>query len=256
MFEISAQAEKANLLRSLHAPGTPLLLPNAWDVGSARAVLAAGFPVIATSSNAVAAALGYQDGEGAPVEEMVYVAQRIATCVDVPVTVDAESGYGLAPEDLARLLIDAGVVGCNIEDSDHVGGGLADVDARAAYIAQMRQAAERTGIPFVINARVDSFLPSAQLAAHRRLPDAINRARAYTTAGADCVFPIAAGPDELRALVPEHRGPVNAGLALDGGTTDELRAIGVARLSTGPQLYRKALSHLGRDLQPLVAFRE
>ncbi|WP_051751439.1 isocitrate lyase/phosphoenolpyruvate mutase family protein [Streptosporangium amethystogenes] len=98
------QADKAELLRSLHIPGAPLVLPNAWDVDSARAVVDVGFPVVATASNAIAAALGHDDGEGAPSEEMRFVAQRIAASVDVPVTVDAEAGYGMAPEELVELL--------------------------------------------------------------------------------------------------------------------------------------------------------
>jgi 2-methylisocitrate lyase-like PEP mutase family enzyme len=85
------------LLRSLQRPGAPLLLPNAWDVATARAVVAAGFPVVATTSGGVAAALGYEDHEGAPADEMLAAADRIARGVDVPVTVDAEAGYGMEP---------------------------------------------------------------------------------------------------------------------------------------------------------------
>ena len=122
------QAAKAELLRSLHVPGDPLVLPNAWDVGSARAVVDAGFPVVATASNAIAAALGHDDGEGAPREEMMFVAGRIAASVEVPVTVDAEAGYGLEPDELVDLLVGIGAAGCNVEDTDHVNGGLVDVD--------------------------------------------------------------------------------------------------------------------------------
>ncbi|WP_214411573.1 isocitrate lyase/PEP mutase family protein [Sphaerisporangium fuscum] len=253
---MSAQADKAKLLRSLHIPGAPLVLPNAWDVGSARAVVEAGFPVVATASNAIAAALGYADGEGAPREEMMYVARRIAASVDVPVTVDAEAGYGMAPEELVELLAGIGVVGCNIEDSDHAGGGLVDVDVRAGYIARMRAAADRIGVPLVINARIDSFFPTSPLAEDQKRADAISRAEAYWSAGADCVFPPGAGPDDLRAIVSEVGAPVNAGLRLKQESLDELRAIGVARVSVGPQLYRSALDHLHADLQPLVEARK
>jgi 2-methylisocitrate lyase-like PEP mutase family enzyme len=248
---MSDQAAKAALLRSLHIPGTPLVLPNAWDAGSARAVAGAGFPVVATASNAIAAALGYDDGEGAPREEMMYIARRIAASVDVPVTVDAEAGYGMAPEHLVELLIDAGAAGCNIEDTDHAGGGLLAADARAAYIAGMRAAVDRIGVPLVINARIDSFFPTSPLAEDDKLPDAISRAEAYRSAGADCVFPAGAAPEDVRAIVAEVGAPVNAGLALKGGSLDDLRAIGVARVSVGPQLYRSALDHLRTDLQPL-----
>src|ERR687890_1820718 len=115
----TALESRCDLLRSLQRPGAPLLLPNAWDVATARAVVAAGFPVVATSSGGVAATLGYEDHEGAPADEMLAVAARIARSVDVPVTVDAEAGYGMDPDDLVAALEDAGAAGCNVEDSDH-----------------------------------------------------------------------------------------------------------------------------------------
>src|SRR5262245_61150949 len=120
----SQTAGRCDLLRSLHRPGDPLLLPNAWDVATARAVVAAGFPVVATTSAGVAAALGYEDHHGAPAEEMLAAAARIARGVDVPVTVDAEGGYGMEPAELVDALLSAGAAGCNLEDTDHAAGGL------------------------------------------------------------------------------------------------------------------------------------
>src|ERR687889_1383946 len=118
---------RCDLLRSLHRPGAPLLLPNAWDVATARAVGAAGFPVVATTSGGVANTLGYEDHEGAPADEMLAAATRIARGVDVPVTVDAEAGYGMEPEELVAALRSMGAAGCNLEDSDYAaGGGLRD----------------------------------------------------------------------------------------------------------------------------------
>jgi 2-methylisocitrate lyase-like PEP mutase family enzyme len=250
-LESRTQAEKARLLRSLHVPGDPLVLANTWDVGSARVVVAAGFPVVATASNAIARSLGYADGEGAPAEEMLYVAQRIAASVDVPVSVDAEAGYGMAPAELVQRLISLGLVGCNIEDSDHANQRLLDIDARAAYIAEMRAEADRGDVPLVINARVDCFFPISPLAEAEKRPDAIRRAEAYRSAGADCIFVPGAGAEDLRAIIAETGAPLNAGVRLAGGSLDELRAIGVARVSVGPQLYNAALAHLSADLQPL-----
>src|SRR6059058_4211383 len=106
---------RCELLRSLHRPGAPLLLPNAWDVATARAVVAAGFPVVATTSAGVAAALGYEDHERAPADEMLAAAARIAKHVELPVTVDAEAGYGKEPADLVSALRAAGAAGCNVE---------------------------------------------------------------------------------------------------------------------------------------------
>src|SRR6201991_2127464 len=109
---------RCDRLRSLHRPGDPLLLPNVWDVASAKAVVAAGFPVVATTSAGVAAALGYEDHEGAPAGEMFAAAGRIARGVDVPVSVDAEGGYGMAPAELVAALRAVGAAGCNLEDTD------------------------------------------------------------------------------------------------------------------------------------------
>src|SRR4051794_28190298 len=126
---------RCDLLRSLHRPGTPLLLPNAWDVATARAVVAAGFPVVATSSGGVAAALGYEDHKGAPADEMLAAAARIARGVEVPVTVDAEAGYGMTPAELVASLRTAGAAGCNLEETDHTAGSLRDPDRHAQWLA-------------------------------------------------------------------------------------------------------------------------
>src|SRR6476620_10495744 len=147
---------RCDVLRSLHRPGTPVLLPNVWDVPTAQAVVAAGFPVVATGSVAVAAALGYEDHE-APAEEMLAAAARIADGVEVPVTVDAEEGYGMDPGELVAALRSAGAAGCNLEDTDHAAGGLRDPGRQAEALGAVRQAASDAGYGLVINARVDVF---------------------------------------------------------------------------------------------------
>src|ERR687897_2438755 len=183
------------LLRSLHRPGEPLLLPNAWDVATARAVAAAGFPVVATTSGGVAEALGYEDHEGAPGVEMLAAAARIQRGVDVPVTVDAEAGYGMEPAELVAALRSAGAAGCNLEGTDHIAGSLRDPDRHADWLRAVRQAASEDGYGLVINARIDVFLgpflsgagPGTQ---EELVPEALRRANAYLEAGVDCVFPI------------------------------------------------------------------
>src|SRR3954470_13161781 len=140
-------ASRCDLLRSLHRPGAPLLLPNAWDVATARAVVAAGFPVVATTSGGVAAALGYEDHEGAPAGEMLAAAARIARSVEVPVTIDAEAGYGMQRSELVGALRSAGAAGCNLEDTDHATGGLRDADRHAEWLAAVRHAAQADGYP-------------------------------------------------------------------------------------------------------------
>src|SRR6516162_4632969 len=139
----AALQSRCELLRSLHRPGAPLLLPNAWDVATARAVVTAGFPVVATTSAGVAETLGYEDHERAPADEMLAAAARIARGVDVPVTVDAEAGYGMQPADLVSLLRLAGAAGCNLEDTDHATGSLRDPDRHAEWLRAVRQAASQ-----------------------------------------------------------------------------------------------------------------
>src|SRR3954465_9716553 len=137
----AALQSRCDLLRSLHRPGAPLLLPNAWDAATARAVVAAGFPVVATTSAGVAGTLGYEDHEGAPGDEMLAAAARIARSVEVPVTVDAEAGYGMEPAELVAALRGAGAAGCNLEDTDHAAGTLRDPDQHAEWLSAVRQAA-------------------------------------------------------------------------------------------------------------------
>src|SRR3954452_14881725 len=213
--QISELQRRCDLLRSLHRPGVPLLLPNAWDVATARAVVAAGFPVLATTSAGVAATLGYEDHEGAPGEEMLAAAARIAVGVDARVTVDAEAGYGMQPADLVAALRSAGAAGCNLEDTDHDAGSLRDPGRHAEWLKAVREAASEEGYPLVINARVDVFFGPALAGAgpgtqEELLPEALQRANAYVEAGADCVYPIALWEkDVLRHFLSEVRVPVN-----------------------------------------------
>src|SRR5688500_5465624 len=186
---------RCDLLRSLHSPGAPLLLPNAWDVATARAVVTAGFPVVATTSWGVAGTLGYEDHEAAPADEMFAAAARITRSVEVPTTVDAEAGYGMDPAELVDALRTAGAAGCNLEDTDHATGGLRDPDRHAEWLRAVRQVASADGYRLVINARVDVFLgpllagagPGTQA---ELVPEALRRANAYIEAGVDCVYPI------------------------------------------------------------------
>jgi 2-methylisocitrate lyase-like PEP mutase family enzyme len=239
---------RCDLLRSLHRPGDPLLLPNAWDVATARAVVAAGFPVVATTSGGVAAALGYEDHEGAPGDEMLAAAARICRGVEVPVTVDAEAGYGMEPAEVVDALRSAGAAGCNLEDSDYAAGSLRDPGRHAEWLGAVRRAAADDGYPLVINARIDVFLhpwlagagPGTQA---ELVPDALRRAHAYLEAGVDCVYPITLWEaDALRAFMSEVGGPVNIVGLPNAPSLAELSALGVARISWGVLLYREAIA--------------
>ncbi len=242
---------RCELLRSLHVPGDPLLLPNAWDVSSARAVVAAGFPVVATTSGGVAASLGYEDHEGAPGEEMLAAAARIARSVDVPVTVDAEAGYGLEPAELVAALRDAGAAGCNLEETDHANETVRDAAEQAAWLRRVREAATAAEVPLVINARIDVFL-AGDGAQSDLVPDALERASAYLAAGADCVYPIALREaDAVRTFVSDAGGPVNILALPQAPSLAELAALGVARISWGSLLHRETMEQLERRLASL-----
>jgi 2-methylisocitrate lyase-like PEP mutase family enzyme len=245
---------RCDLLRSLHRPREPLLLPNAWDVATARAVVAAGFPVVATTSGGVAAALGYEDHEGAPGDEMLAAAARIARGVEVPVTVDAEAGYGMQPAELVAALRSAGAAGCNLEDSDYAAGRLRDPGRHAEWLAAVREAASEAGYPLVINARIDVFLHPFLAGAgagtqEELVPEALRRADAYLEAGVDCVFPIVLWEaDALRRFASEVRGPWNVVRLPQAPSLAELAALGVARVSWGVLLYRDAMARLEDQL--------
>ncbi|MER7960712.1 isocitrate lyase/PEP mutase family protein [Streptomyces ardesiacus] len=226
-------ADGAARFRALHhgrTPEDPLVLPGPWDAASARVFAAAGFPALATPSAGVAASLGYADG-ATPADEMFAAVARIARAVDVPVSADVEDGYGLAPEELVERLLDAGAVGCNLEDS--ADGVLKDPAEHAEWLAAVREAA---GDRLFLNARIDTFL--------RGVDDpgaAVGRAAAYVAAGADCVYPIAAPVAVLPLLRAGIQGPVNV-LARpgEGPSPAELGGLGATRITFGPGLQRAA----------------
>jgi 2-methylisocitrate lyase-like PEP mutase family enzyme len=251
-------ASRCELLRSLHVPGDPLVLPNAWDVATAKAVVKAGYPAVATTSGGVAAALGYEDHEAAPAEEMLAAAARIARGVEVPTTVDAESGYDLEPADLVAALREGGAAGCNLEDTDHSSGTVRNAGTQAARLAGVRQAADGAAYRLVINARIDVFLADFHGGAERPQAELVDeglaRAGAYFEAGVDCVYPIALWQaDALRAFVAGAPGPVNALAIPRAPSPAELGELGVARISWGGLLQRASVEWLSAELASLRA---
>lgn len=241
--------DRCRLLSTLHVPGNPLVLPNVWDVSSARAVVAAGFPVVATTSAGVAEALGYDDHERAPAAEMFAAAARIARAVDVPVTVDSEAGYGLSASALVEALMEAGVAGCNLEDTDHAATALHDPSEQARRLADVRAEAEARGYDLVINARIDVFLAHCEGPQVELVEEALERAHAYFSAGADCVYPIFLRDHEATVrFVAAAGGPVNLLALPEGPSVAELAEIGVARVSYGPLVFRRVLEQLNAIL--------
>lgn len=241
-----AQIQRAEHFRALHDRRQVLLLPNAWDAGSARAFAHLGFGSIATTSAGVAWSLGYPDGEQAPLHEVIAAIGRMVRVTSVPVSVDFEAGYGDSPEAVAtnvRAVIDAGAAGINLEDGIHH-QSLREIDDAVRRIAAARQAAREVGVPIVINARVDTWIVGSEATTSERIRETLRRARAYLEAGADCIYPIAlADPEVIARLCAGIRGPVNIGAHAGLPNLAELGRLGVARVSTATRLATVALSN-------------
>ena len=243
---MSSQADKARLFASLHRRGDPVILYNAWDAGSAKAVAEAGAKAIATGSASVAAAHGFHDAEALPLDLALANAELVVAAVELPVTIDFEGGYADEPEALAanmKRLAETGAIGCNFEDQVVGGEGLHPVEVQAARIRAARTA---VGDDFFLNARTDIFL-KAKADSHdeAKVEAALERARAYAKAGASGFF--APGLADLRLLEQLCSAaplPVNF-MAFPGAPeATEVAAAGVARISHGPFPHRLAMKAL------------
>ena len=242
-----SQIDKARQFAALHVPGSPLILYNIWDAGGARALEKAGAPAVATGSWSVAAAHGYGDREQAPLDLVLTVVGRIAASVDVPLTVDFESGYAEAPEGLSAniaRLIEAGAIGLNFEDQIIGGEGVYPIETQSSRIAAVRGAAG--DLPLFVNARTDLFLKQKDRAQHGSLiAETKERAAAYAEAGASGFFvPGLVDADLIADVCSATSLPVNV-MMMDGAPSPEaLASAGVARISHGPGPYVRAMADL------------
>ena len=239
--------QNASKLRELHTGPAMLVLPNAWDAASARAVEAAGFSAVATTSAGVALALGYEDHQKAPLEEMLGAAARIIRSVSVPVTVDFEAGYGLSPRDVAARLIEIGAAGLNYEDTDHTGSApMVDAAEQAGRIAALKDAARSAGADLVVNARVDVFI-HRQGTPEEQATEGLRRARLYKDAGADCVYPIILSDEAVIARFVEAVGTINVNLRPGGALTlAQVASLGVRRVSYAVSIFRETMASTER----------
>ena len=246
-------ATKAELLRSLHIPGDPLIVSNVWDAVTARIVAGApGVKAIATASHAVSFAHGVADGEGLTVEQALTTATLVAGATDLPVSVDFEKGYAPTPAGVqanVERLLATGAVGLNIEDS--TGPAKAPqfaIEDAAARVAAARAAGSATGIPVVINARVDT------LAGGGEWDEAVARANAYLEAGADSIFFLGLSTEELVAkAIAEVNGTISV-IAHPGAVPlKKLAELGVSRVSFGPFTLGLTLAHLQAAATQLTA---
>lgn len=241
----SQQIRKAESFRNLHSGPQILVLPNAWDAVSAHIFQQAGFPAIATTSAGIAALFGYPDGQVIPRDEMIWMVKRIASGVEIPVTADIEAGYGATISEVletVRMTIQSGVVGINLEDSTHLAEpAVMDLRYQSDLIRAVRNEAEASGIPIVINARIDIYLREVG-AVGGRFDRVVERAAAFLEAGADCVYPIGLSDGiKIARLVQQVNGPVNILAGPGVPAIRELEAMGVRRVSFGSSLMRATL---------------
>jgi 2-methylisocitrate lyase-like PEP mutase family enzyme len=244
---IETVAAKAAALRALHAGPQMLVLPNAWDAASARVFEAAGFPAIATTSAGVALALGYEDHEGAPADEMLAAAARITRAVSVPVTVDFESGYRMPPREIVERLIAIGAAGFNFEDTNHRGdAAMIDAGRQAERIAALKDASRAAGVDLVLNARVDVFIHRLGTPAEQAA-DGLVRAGLYRGAGADCVYPILLAEEPVILAFVMAASVVNVNLRPGGPLSlQRAAALGVRRVTYAASLFRDTMASLER----------
>lgn len=247
MRESATPWARAVAFKKLHVPGDPLVLPNAWDPVSAKVVEAAGAKAIATSSAALSWAHGRPDGNHLSRYEVIHAVARIVQATDLPVSADIETGYGSDDNDLAvtiRGLLDAGIVGINLEDSG--GDPLYPLPIAARRVQVARAVGSERGVPLYINARVDTYIAEAGDPA-RRLEETLRRAEAYLEAGASGIFvPHVTDLELIGQLVAEINGPVNILVGPGSPTVAKLAELGVARISTGSSLAASAFGHLQR----------
>jgi 2-methylisocitrate lyase-like PEP mutase family enzyme len=258
-MDVRVQAQKAEQFRKLHHGTRLLLLPNAWDVASARILEECGHPAIATTSAGIAYSLGYSDGQRISRGEMLEVVGRIARAVRIPVTADLEAGYGTTVKDMAETVkaaIEAGAIGMNLEDvtGDDESSQVA-LPLQVEKISAIREAAKSLGIPFVLNARTDIYLTPIG-PEPTRFERTIERLRAYREAGADCLFaPGLYDRDTIAKLVKSVQAPLNILASPACPPIAELEKIGVARVSAGSGIMRAAMGAVQRIGKELLEAR-
>ncbi|MDC8980895.1 isocitrate lyase/phosphoenolpyruvate mutase family protein [Mycobacterium marinum] len=250
---LSVTAERALALLALHQPGNPVVLPTVWDAWSARLAANAGFAALTVGSHPLADSIGKPDNEGMSFDDALARVAQITAAVDIPVSVDIESGYGLDAQWLIEGLLSVGAVGLNIEDTVHSEGArLRSRREHAELVGALRSAADAAGVHVVLNARTDLFLRRDGDPADR-FERAVARLTEAAAAGADVLYPVGRhDPDTLRRLAAQLPLPINAIAMPDQDDPASFGRLGVARISFGPFL-QAALS--GRATELLARWR-
>ncbi len=253
--KLRSQRDKAEDFRALHDEKKILILPNAWDVPSARVFEDAGFPAVATSSAGLMVSLGHPDGQVISRDEYMSAVRRISRVLSVPLSTDLVAGFGTTTKHVlasVREALKTGAIGINIEDFVHATKKLFPIEKQVEKLKGIKKLGEKTGIPLVINARTDAFrfAPGDEGA---RLKEAIRRATAYRDAGADCVYPMGLfDAASIRVFVQALDFPVNVMVRKGLPRVDELERLGVARVSFGPSACYAAMGLLKRAAREVL----
>ncbi|ORB62367.1 isocitrate lyase/PEP mutase family protein [Mycolicibacterium tusciae] len=242
--------ERADSLLALHQPGNPVVLPTVWDAWSAKLAVDAGFAALTIGSHPMADSIGKEDGEVMSFDDVVTRVAQITAAVDVPISVDIESGYGESPSRLINGLLEAGAVGLNIEDTVHKEGKrLRSSGEHAELVGALRKAADDAGVHVVLNARTDLFLRQDGDESDR-VQRAIARLTEAAAAGADSLYPVGRhDPETMRRLTSELPLPVNAIALPEADDPASFGPLGVGRISFGPFLQRALSVHANEMLQ-------
>lgn len=259
-----SQREKANQFRDLHHGSKMLILPNIWDCLGANLLENLNYPAIATASASVAFTNGYDDGENIAFNELLIILTRIANSVNIPVSADIESGFADNDTHLAeniRQLIETGIVGINIEDTDKKTKALLPAEVQCKRIKLIKAVSEEAGVALFINARTDVYLPGKNFdTPESKFEEALKRGNAYKSAGADCFYPIAIRDlNDIKRIVDQLQMPVNV-IPIPGiPELNVLHEIGVARVSLGPSFLKiaiKSMKDIAVKLQNLEGLSE
>ncbi|PSN91542.1 hypothetical protein B9Q03_03905 [Candidatus Marsarchaeota G2 archaeon OSP_D] len=254
-LNLRSQSDKAEYFRSLHHGPGVLVLPNAWDVPTARLFESVGFKAIATTSAGMLVSLGYEDGERIPFPEFLGAVSRIARVLTVPLTVDVVAGFGPGVHEVVsavRQIVGVGAVGINIEDFEHESKKLFRVEDQVEKIKAIRKLGETMGVNLVINARTDAFR-YAEGGEEDRFREALRRGEFYRDAGADCVYPMGLTQANLiREYVRTLNFPVNVMVTKNTPSVQELEALGVKRLSFGPAAAYAVMGFLKRAAREVL----
>lgn len=250
-----SQADKAQDFRGLHHGKRMLILPNAWDVPSARVFENAGFPAVATSSAGLMVSLGYPDGEVMDRDEFISAVRRIAEVLLVPLSVDIVAGFGKTTKEVlttVKAILRAGGIGINIEDFVHATKKLYPIERQVENVRGIRKLGDTVGIPLVINARTDA-LRFGTGDEESKFAEAVRRAIAYRDAGADCVYPMGLiDAVSIRRFLKELDFPINVMVRKGLPPITELENLGVARVSFGPSASYAAMGLLKRAAKEVL----